>query len=65
MWLECLAAAFNCEAPFRVSSLGSFGAYPLIDFENNYFEIVAHQGDTSTSEEGVLLFREVETEPSQ
>ena len=42
-----------------------FWGYPFIDFENNYFEIVARQGDTSTSEEGVLLFRTVETELSQ
>ena len=65
VWLECRATVFNCNAPFRFSSPGSFGAYPFIDFENNYFGIVARQGETSTSEEGVLLFREVDAELSQ
>ncbi|MBX2848609.1 MAG: beta-lactamase family protein [Acidiferrobacterales bacterium] len=60
VWLECESVEFNCQAPFRVSSPGSFGAYPFIDFQHNYFGIVSRQGDRSTAIEGISVHREIE-----
>jgi len=65
VWLECRPVMFNCQAPFRVSSPGAFGAYPFIDFKNSYFGIVARQGEPATAYEGVSLLREVEIELEQ
>ena len=58
-WLECRASTYNCSQVTRVSSPGSYGAYPFIDFENNYFGILARQGALGTFPEGIAIFRSV------
>jgi CubicO group peptidase (beta-lactamase class C family) len=63
-WLECPTAttanSFNCGAGHRNSSPGAYGAYPFIDFDDQYFGIVARQGGLKTYPEGVHLFRAVQ-----
>lgn len=63
-WLECPTAttanSFNCGAGHRNSSPGAYGAYPFIDFDDQYFGIVARQGGLRTYPEGVHLFRAVQ-----
>ena len=61
VWVECRSQVFNCSEPFRYSSPGSFGAYPFIDDKHNYFGMVVRQGDLFTSDEGIAIFRSVET----
>jgi hypothetical protein len=63
-WLECptatVANSFNCGSGHRNSSPGAYGAYPFIDFDDEYFGIVARQGGLGTYPEGVYLFRSVQ-----
>jgi CubicO group peptidase (beta-lactamase class C family) len=65
-WLECPTAktvgSFNCGAGHRNSSPGAYGAYPFIDFDHEYFGIIARQGGLGTYPEGVRLFRTIETD---
>jgi CubicO group peptidase (beta-lactamase class C family) len=59
-WLECPSATapdtFNCGAGHRNSSPGAYGAYPFIDFDHDYFGILARQGALGTFREGDALF---------
>jgi CubicO group peptidase (beta-lactamase class C family) len=63
-WLECPTAttanSFDCGSGHRNSSPGAYGAYPFIDFDDQYFGILARQGGLRTYPEGVRLFRAVE-----
>jgi len=60
-WIECKIPTFNCGTSLqRNSSAGAYGAYPFIDFENNYYGILARQGALGTFENGINLFRTVE-----
>lgn len=63
-WLECPTAtkrgSFDCGDGNRNSSPGAYGAYPFIDFENEYFGIVARQGPLGTMHEGIQIFRAIE-----
>jgi CubicO group peptidase (beta-lactamase class C family) len=65
-WLECPTAtqanSYNCGEGHRNSSAGAYGAYPFIDFDHDYFGIVAQQGPQGTGFKGVLLLREAQTE---
>jgi CubicO group peptidase (beta-lactamase class C family) len=65
-WLECPAAtgadSYNCGEGHRNSSAGAYGAYPFIDFDHDYFGIVAQQGPQGTGFKGVLLLREAQAE---
>ena len=58
-WMECSANPYDCTLITRVSSPGSFGAYPFIDFENNYYGILARQGALGTFPEGIAIFDSV------
>ena len=61
-WVECKSPAFDCGSTLqRNSSPGAYGAYPFIDFENKYYGILARQGALGTFQNGVNLFRTVET----
>lgn len=68
-WLECPGAtepnSYNCGAGHRNSSAGSYGAYPFIDFDNQYFGIVARQGGLGTGDEGVGIARSVANQARQ
>ncbi|MGB3622472.1 MAG: hypothetical protein WBA20_14075 [Ketobacter sp.] len=61
-WIECPSVPFACSVTTRISSPGAFGAYPFIDFEQQYFGIVAREGSLGTSHEGYQLWAEVEIE---
>jgi CubicO group peptidase (beta-lactamase class C family) len=65
-WLECPTAtqadSYNCGEGHRNSSAGAYGAYPFIDFDHDYFGIVAQQGPQGTGFKGVLLLREAQSE---
>jgi len=58
-WIECHANPYNCTKTTRISSPGAYGAYPFIDYENNYYGIVARQGLLGTSEKGYEVFESV------
>jgi len=62
LWIECTAIAFNCSETTRVSSLGAYGAYPFIDFEQQHFGIVAREGDLGTGYEGYQLWTRIKNE---
>jgi len=63
-WLECPTAtargSFDCGDGHRNSSPGAYGAYPFIDFDNEYFGIVAREGPFGTMHEGIQIFRAIE-----
>ena len=50
-WIECEQRA-DCGIVNRVSSPGTYGAYPFIDFEHQYYGIIAREGDIGTAFEG-------------
>ena len=59
-WIECSATPFNCTSPARISSAGAYGAYPFIDFNQQYFGIVAREGELGTAFQGYLIWLELE-----
>lgn len=62
-WLECPGAnapnTYNCGSGHRNSSPGAYGSYPFIDFDSQYFGIVAQQGALGSGDEGVQVFRTI------
>lgn len=56
-WLEC--SVKNCIDPMYYSSLGLFGAYPLISFNKAYVGYVARVGDSNSTFNGKLTFDSV------
>ncbi len=60
-WLECQGSPFDCTQTERISSPGTYGAYPFIDFEHGYYGIVAREGAQGTFHEGIDLFRAFST----
>jgi len=59
-WHECHSTSFaNCRAGDRISSPGSYGAYPYWDREKNYVGIVARQGELKSFRQGVAIERAV------
>ncbi len=60
VWLECRSTVFDCEPVTRFSSPGSFGAYPFWDEQNQYFGILAREGDRGTAEQGIQTLRQIE-----
>lgn len=68
-WLECPGAtepnSYNCGVGHRNSSAGAYGAYPFLDFDNQYFGIVARQGALATGDEGVGIARSIATPARQ
>lgn len=61
-WIECDQTPFNCTSPYKASSAGAYGAYPFIDFENQYFGILAREGALGTFDKGFITFEVVEDE---
>ncbi|MBV1870101.1 MAG: beta-lactamase family protein [Gammaproteobacteria bacterium] len=59
LWIECPSVPFDCPTISRVSSAGTYGAYPFIDFEHQYFGIVAREGALGTGHEGYQIWSEV------
>ena len=62
LWIECPSKPFNCADRKRVSSAGAYGAYPFIDFEHQYFGILAREGSLSSGHEGYSVWEQVENE---
>jgi len=58
-WIECHANPNNCVQTTKVSCPGAYGAYPFIDFENNYFGILARQGSLGTFDRGYEAFEAI------
>lgn len=59
-WHECRSASFaNCRAGDRISSPGSYGAYPYWDREKNYVGVVARQGELKSFRQGIAIERAV------
>lgn len=58
-WLECQGNPFDCTETARISSPGTYGAYPFIDFEHGYYGIVAREGVQGTFQAGIELFQAV------
>lgn len=65
IWHECQSSTFNCTPAVRVSSPGSYGAYPFWDRTNNYWGIVARQGALGTYPNGIALERVVRSKAEQ
>jgi CubicO group peptidase (beta-lactamase class C family) len=65
LWLECSSIPFNCTTTNRVSSAGSYGAYPFIDFEQKYFGIIAREGVLGTGSKGYQVWASVKDELAQ
>lgn len=61
-WIECHSNPNNCIQKTRISSAGAYGSYPFIDYENEYYGIVAMQGALGTGFQGYELFESVSPE---
>ncbi len=61
-WIECPTVPFDCSVTTRVSSAGAYGAYPFIDFEQQYFGIIAREGALATGGEGYQVWVDVKNE---
>lgn len=59
-WIECPSAlgpdTFDCDSKHRNSSPGAYGAYPFIDWDEQYFGLLARQGKLGTFRDGDALF---------
>lgn len=59
LWHECQSNVFDCAAGERISSPGTYGAYPYWDRQLGYIGLVARQGSLFTFKEGVEIERAV------
>lgn len=60
LWHECSNATFNCATAETVSSPGAYGAYPFINYEDDFFGIIAREGGLGTFADGLALYRSVQ-----
>lgn len=58
-WIECRANPNNCTLTTRISSPGSYGAYPFIDYQYKYYGILAREGALGSFNKGYKLFESV------
>ena len=65
LWVECASMSVDCSASTRVSSAGAYGAYPFIDFDGQYFGIIAREGTLGTGFMGYQIWANVENELTQ
>ena len=65
IWHECQSPSYNCIPAVRVSSPGSYGAYPFWDRTHNYWGIVARQGALGTYPNGIAVERVVRSKAEQ
>ena len=60
IWHECQnASVYNCTPGTRMSSPGTYGAYPFWDRQKNYVGILARQGGAATFKNGAVLERTI------
>jgi serine-type D-Ala-D-Ala carboxypeptidase/endopeptidase len=64
-WRECDAPLWNasCAASFTISSPGKFGWTPWIDFDNNYYAIIAMEGDNALDSSAISVALEQRLQP--
>lgn len=56
LWIECFPSQVDCVPANRVSSPGSYGSYPFVDYDHQYFGILAMQGPSGTIEHIYPIF---------
>lgn len=61
IWQECQSTTYNCTPGTRLSSPGTYGAYPFWDKQKNYVGMLSRQGDLSTFKNGAALERTIRT----
>lgn len=59
IWNECQNATYNCTPGTRLSSPGTYGAYPFWSRQKNYVGMLSRQGDLSTFKNGAQLERTI------
>lgn len=57
LWHECQSTTYNCTPGTRVSSPGTYGAYPFWDRQKNYIGMLSRQGGGATFKNGAELER--------
>ncbi len=64
-WYECDFAPFDsrCAASHIISSPGLFGWTPWIDFDNNYYAVIAMEGPNTGDSSGVSVALEQRLQP--
>jgi serine-type D-Ala-D-Ala carboxypeptidase/endopeptidase len=64
-WRECDAPVFGtvCAATKIISSPGKFGWTPWIDFDNNYYAIIAMEGDNTLDSSAISVALEQRLQP--
>jgi serine-type D-Ala-D-Ala carboxypeptidase/endopeptidase len=64
-WRECDAIIWNatCAASRVISSPGKFGWTPWIDFDNNYYAIIAMEGDNALDSSPISVALEQRLQP--
>lgn len=60
LWHECMNATFDCSPAGTISSPGAYGAYPFINYQKDFFGLLARRGTAGTFEEGLVLYRSVQ-----
>ena len=58
VWIECKNE--NCDDYDKISSPGSYGAYPFIDYKYKYYGILAREGKLKTFAEGYNIIKQIE-----
>lgn len=59
IWHECQSSTYNCTPGTRMSSPGTYGAYPFWDQQKNYVGMLSRQGGLSTFKNGTDLERAI------
>lgn len=62
VWLECVSVQYDCDDISRISSPGAYGAYPFIDFEYQYYGLVAREGELGSFDQGYAIWRSVQAD---
>ena len=65
LWHECQSPTFDCTPGARVSSPGSYGAYPFWDREKGYFGMLARQGVLGSWPNGAAVERAIQAVADQ
>jgi len=60
VWLECNSPSYNCNEVTRVSSPGAYGAYPFIDYEHQYYGLIAREGELGSFDEGYAIWQSIQ-----
>ncbi|MBY0414922.1 MAG: beta-lactamase family protein, partial [Bdellovibrionales bacterium] len=61
LWHECQSTIYNCTPGTRMSSPGTYGAYPFWDRQKNYVGMLSRQGSLSTFKNGAQLERTIQS----